>query len=96
MARDASQLEQNLNAALEPGERLLWSGRPQRGVIFHAHDILLIPLSLVWLCLAIAWEVALFTGEADIPDQFDIWDIGFVIWGIPFVLAGLISSSGAS
>ena len=89
MTRDSSRLEQALNAALEPGERLLWSGFPRRGAIFHARDILLIPLGLVWLCLAISWEVVLFVGEPDIPDQFDIWDIGFVIWGIPFILAGL-------
>jgi len=86
MARD---LKQDLNAALDPGEHLLWSGRPRQGVMFRGADALLLPIGLVWLSLAIAWEVVLFVGEPDVPDQFDLWDIGFVFWGIPFVLAGL-------
>ncbi|HEY1629715.1 MAG TPA: hypothetical protein VGF56_00265 [Rhizomicrobium sp.] len=90
----ARNLEQDLNAALDPGERLLWSGRPQQGVVLRNPDAILIPLSLVWLGLAVAWEILVFVGDPDVPDEFDLWDIGFVFWGIPFVLVGLYFAFG--
>ena len=34
---------------LEPGERLVGSGRPRRGLVIRAVDLILIPFSLFWL-----------------------------------------------
>jgi uncharacterized protein len=36
-------LEDELHSSLDPGERLLWSGRPVQGVVFTPRDWYLIP-----------------------------------------------------
>ena len=85
----ADTLQQELRDALEPGERLLWSGFPRQGLMFRPADAFLIPFSLMWGGFAIFWEYGVFAGEPDVPDRFNLWDKFFVLWGIPFVLIGL-------
>jgi hypothetical protein len=46
MLNDPSILLQD---ELQPGEQLLWSGRPPRGLILHAYDAFLIPFSIFWM-----------------------------------------------
>ncbi len=65
---------------LLPGEKLLWSGGPQRGILFTASDAFLIPFSVMWGGFAIFWEASVLSTKA--PDFFGLW-------GIPFVLVGL-------
>jgi len=67
-----------LQAELSSGESVLWTGKPNRKVIFHTSDWLMIPFSLMWGGFAIFWETGV-TREA--------WNFG-TIWGIPFVLIG--------
>lgn len=61
------------------GERLLWSGKPERHPIFVTGDVLAVPISLVWLGFACFW-------------LWNAWHMGapgfFVLWGIPFVVYG--------
>ena len=85
----ADALQQELRETLEPSERLLWSGYPRQGLTLRREDFFLIPFSLLWGGFAIFWEYSVIAGELDLPDQFNLWDKFFVLWGIPFVLIGL-------
>ncbi len=63
------------------GERILWSGRPRRGLLLTASDIFLIPFSVMWCGFAIVWTF--------MASQSDKASIFFILWGLMFVLIGL-------
>jgi hypothetical protein len=76
-----------LQTELSAGESLLWSGQPQRKVIFHRQDWFAIPFSLMWGGFAIFWEWGV-SGHWDNPGNFNSAPGSFVLSGIPFVLVG--------
>jgi len=65
---------------LRHGERLLWSGRPQRYPFFVRQDILGVPFSLVWLGFVSFWLYSVWVMDG--PGLFKIWGIPFVLFGI--------------
>jgi hypothetical protein len=71
----------DLGADLLPGERLVWSGRPDTRRLLVASDLYLIPFSLLWTGFAIFWEVAAVSSGGP--------TLLFALWGIPFVAVGL-------
>ena len=68
---------------LLPGERIIWSGQPQQGLLLTARDIFLIPFSLVWCGFAVFWTVSA-TGMGA-PGFFTLWGLMFVTIGLYFV-----------
>ncbi|HEX2764001.1 MAG TPA: hypothetical protein VHM92_09220 [Allosphingosinicella sp.] len=65
---------------LMPGERLIWTGTPPRGLRLGGYDFFYIPFSLMWGGFAIFWNVMVWTRGAPLL---------FTIWGLPFLLVGL-------
>lgn len=56
-----------LRPYLLPGERLVWSGRPKRGIVFKLDNLVLVPLGLAWMGMAVLGAVdALATWRGDI------------------------------
>ena len=68
-----------LQQQLGPSEKLLWSGVPRTGFALRKSDAMLIPFSLMWAGVAFYSEYQAFRRN----ELFDM------LWGIPFVLAGI-------
>ena len=68
-----------LQQHLERNEKLVWAGQPKKGLVFRTADILLIPFSLIWCGFAVFWVIMASKGS-----------ILFAMFGIPFVVIGLI------
>jgi hypothetical protein len=71
-----------LRARLEPGERILWQGAPNRRAFVMRGPIFIIPFSIAWLAFAIFWTVS--AAASDAPFFFWIWGGGFILMGIYF------------
>jgi hypothetical protein len=78
-------IENELRPNLSSNEKLIWTGKPKRGIAFRSSDILLIPFSLFWFGFFIFHEAKVITSGAPF----------FVaLWGIPFILIGLYLTIG--
>jgi hypothetical protein len=75
-----------VEAELRDGERLLWAGAPDPGVLFSRNDLFLIPFSLLWCGFAIFWEVSA------LRDDTNSWF--FPVFGAFFVMMGLFLVAG--
>ena len=83
------EAQQIIHAELDPGESILWAGKPKQGTVFRGSDFFMIPFSLLWGGFAIVWEimaVAMIHKAEKVPDGFVYL---FPLFGIPFVAIGL-------
>lgn len=77
---------ESIRGLLQPGERLLWEGVPERGIRLQRSDWYTIPFSLLWcgmLCIIIGPQIR----TAAVPPF-----IGLIY--IPFLLAGFYLLAG--
>jgi len=82
---DRADIQHELRRELEPGERLLWSGMPRQGVVFHATDVFLIPFFLVWAGFPTVAAFG-FIGAGK-PAAVDLFFLPFIIIGA-YMLVG--------
>lgn len=69
-------------------EKLVWSAQPKQGVVFRLTDIFLIPFSLLWCGFAIFWLITAVQSGA--PFFFSLFGIPFVVIGLIFVFGRFI------
>ena len=77
---------ESIRGLLQPGERLLWEGAPERGIRLQWSDWYTIPFSLVWcgmLCIIIGPQIRI---ASVLPLMGLIY--------VPFILAGLFLLAG--
>ena len=64
---------------MEPGETVLWRGKPEKGNLVTSDDIITIPFSILWCGFACFWEYSVLkTGFKP-----------FILFGLVFVCIGL-------
>ncbi len=56
------EAQDKISRELEPGEQLLWTGRPYQGLILSPFDVFLIPFGLAWLGFTVAITIAITKG----------------------------------
>jgi hypothetical protein len=66
---------------LLPRERIVWSGRPARGLLFTPRDAFLLPFSILWFGFALFWTV----GASRAGGAFGLFGLPFVAVGAFFV-----------
>jgi hypothetical protein len=76
---------------LERDEKALWQGAPPTGIMFRAHDVFLIPFTLLWLGFALFWEASVLGMWSDRPRSPPLF---FPLFGLVFVCIGLYMAFG--
>ena len=56
-------IDQTLRRELEPGERLLWSGRPLQGIRFRRSDLGVVGIGIAWCAMGL---ITFLTGRGSI------------------------------
>ncbi|MEW6411426.1 MAG: hypothetical protein AB1483_03015 [Candidatus Zixiibacteriota bacterium] len=74
-------IQQKINAQLNPGERILWTGHPRGGLVFRGSDIPFTLFGIIWLSFVLTAAFNALTFE-EIP-------IPVLVVLVPFLAIGL-------
>lgn len=75
---------------LRKGEEVLWSGRPDRAVVFSAGDLILVPASLLWSAMALSFAIPMLSAARTGADA-----VPFVVFfAVPFILMAFYFTVG--
>jgi hypothetical protein len=80
-----------LQDELLPGELVLWTGAPARGMRLRRSDAAMIPFSIAWCAFALFWEGSVIATGG--PIFMKLWGIPFVIIGIYMVIGRFVVDS---
>lgn len=58
---------------LDPGEKILWHGKPRQGFLLRRSDVFFIPFSIVWTAIAVWLEYTTMTSP--LPLEEKLWSI---------------------
>ncbi|MBI4897903.1 MAG: hypothetical protein HY827_06010 [Actinobacteria bacterium] len=86
------QARAELEAELQPGERLLWCGRPDTSRVFVASDLIVVPLTILWIGVMAIAEFEQLTARTVDGDLRLSWFT--LLWGVVLLLAGLYMAGG--
>ena len=78
----------SIGSHLQPGEELLWVGRPDPDKHFTASDRFLTPFSVMWGGFTLFWEGSVIAGGA--PAFFLLFGAAFVAVGLYFMFGRFI------
>lgn len=87
----ADNLDSALRSVLEPGERVLWKGRPTVSVDYKAFFIWL--FAIPWTAFSMFWVVMTWRlSQTSAPDEGGMLIAAklFPLFGVPFVIVGLV------
>lgn len=70
---------------LRAGEQVVWTGRPDPGVLFAPGDLFLIPFGLLWTGFVCIWEYQAVSGNSSA--FFALWGVSFLVLGA-YMLVG--------
>jgi hypothetical protein len=76
---DNYSLIAELEPELLPGERILWTGRPGKGILFRSPDWLMVPFSFFWLGGVLSFS-GIDLSNKD-PSTFDFFMVPFYVAG---------------
>ncbi|MCT4660870.1 MAG: hypothetical protein N4A40_03340 [Tissierellales bacterium] len=76
--------EKTIENYLYDNEKILWLGKPKIK-IFSVLDILIIPVTIIWLGIIVAWETMAFSIGA--PFIFQLFAVPYILIGL-YVLIG--------
>lgn len=62
--------QQQVQPQISGSERLMWAGRPKRGLLLRREDVFVIPFSILWCGIAISFAVGAHSSGA--PSSFDV------------------------
>ncbi|MGB8647262.1 MAG: PH domain-containing protein [Anaerolineae bacterium] len=78
------EVQRAIQGELMSGEKLLWAGRPRRGLVLRSGDVYTIPLGFLYLGFAVFWETWVTLNGV----------YCFTLFGAPILLAGLYVAIG--